>query len=517
LMRANGGQVIPALGWRALAQLVFPLAFGAEIRAGGYMGPGNLLESAAGAYIGLIPLCVFVPPAFVRRKREALLWLGVALFGLGYTLALPGFELLFTTPPFSLLRGNRLTFLTAWALCVLVALGADVLADHRRSRGVGAALGVGVAGALALAWWCRAGTVGLLPFSGTEFPLPFAVWHTWISAAQGALACIAAGCGIWLLVGLGRSRDGRRGRLRGPVVGVTLACVGELLFTYWGLHAQDAPERYYPPLPELQELVREAPGRVCGMGVLLPDLAMMQGLPDIRGYDAIDPLRLVQVLERVNPAWTKRPEYAVTQSFVARSAPMMHAMNLRYLIFRGARPPGFVAEGTRVVLETDAYWVAENLKACGRAFVPRHVQGLPDAQARLTAVTDLTFDPHARAIVPPVLSELEGLEIRGEVTVVCEQPGLIEFRVKMETPGIVVVSESWHPGWSARLVASAADLPVYETDYLLIGVGVPAGEHRVRLRYCPPGFRWLSVLAALAGILVVWLGVSRRAARRQDA
>jgi uncharacterized membrane protein YfhO len=54
-------------------------------------------------------------------------------------------------------------------------------------------------------------------------------------------------------------------------------------------------------------------------------------------------------------------------------------------------------------------------------------------------------------------------------------------------PGLFVVSQSWSPGWTASVDGHAA--PVVRADALVLGVPIPAGEHRLRLEYHTPGLR----------------------------
>ena len=69
--------------------------------------------------------------------------------------------------------------------------------------------------------------------------------------------------------------------------------LGDLLWFGYGRSAQCDPALYYPKIPVLDEIARSVPGRVIGINCLPPSLAIMAGLNDIRGYDAVDPARMV--------------------------------------------------------------------------------------------------------------------------------------------------------------------------------------------------------------------------------
>lgn len=82
----------------------------------------------------------------------------------------------------------------------------------------------------------------------------------------------------------------------------------------------------------------------------------------------------------------------------------------------------------------------------------------------------------------------------------------IRVRARTRTPVTLVVSESWMPGWTARIAGQ--DVPVSPFEGALLSVPLPPGEHEVEFRYRPGAFRagvWISLssLAAAAAVLVI--------------
>jgi hypothetical protein len=93
------------------------------------------------------------------------------------------------------------------------------------------------------------------------------------------------------------------------------------------------------------------------------------------------------------------------------------------------------------------------------------------------------------------------------VAVVEYESDSLALVVDAETPGAVVINEAWYPGWVARV--SGAETPIVRANGLVRAVEIPAGRHRVELRFEPPDgapLRWLlfaSWIAVLA-LLVPW-------------
>ena len=87
----------------------------------------------------------------------------------------------------------------------------------------------------------------------------------------------------------------------------------------------------------------------------------------------------------------------------------------------------------------------------------------------------------------------------------------------MRTPGVVVLADTWDPGWRATL--DGQPVAVLRANHMLRGIEVPEGRHVVEMIYWPASLqRGLFGAAIGIAILMVWgstLGVVRlRSSRR---
>jgi uncharacterized membrane protein YfhO len=86
-------------------------------------------------------------------------------------------------------------------------------------------------------------------------------------------------------------------------------------------------------------------------------------------------------------------------------------------------------------------------------------------------------------------------------------------QVEMSAPGLLIFSEVYYPGWEATLDGQRANL--VRADGILRGVAVPAGSHRVEMRYAPRSLAWglwisgITLVAAVLAGIVGWR-LSRR-------
>ena len=119
------------------------------------------------------------------------------------------------------------------------------------------------------------------------------------------------------------------------------------------------------------------------------------------------------------------------------------------------------------------------------------------------------FDPTATAIVERDIPGLTGtkgtaIDSTGSLQRLAYDPrsGHIQIKVRSATPGLLVVSENYHPNWHAFV--DGQERPVFRANYVWKGVPVPAGDHLVELRYRDPVAslcRWITLLSTLAALV----------------
>jgi uncharacterized membrane protein YfhO len=76
---------------------------------------------------------------------------------------------------------------------------------------------------------------------------------------------------------------------------------------------------------------------------------------------------------------------------------------------------------------------------------------------------------------------------------------------------VLVLTDTYFPGWKARVDGEPVDIE--RVDYVLRGVPVAAGTHRVEFRYEPASWRlgWIaSLLAAIALAATALIGLRAR-------
>jgi uncharacterized membrane protein YfhO len=84
----------------------------------------------------------------------------------------------------------------------------------------------------------------------------------------------------------------------------------------------------------------------------------------------------------------------------------------------------------------------------------------------------------------------------GRVDIVEYTPTHIVLRSAARAPAFLVLSEIFVPGWRAEVDGVAT--PIRRTDYVLRGLELAAGEHRIELVYAPRSLRVGAAISILA-------------------
>ena len=530
MMHRNAGvEERPPTGLQALPQLVLPDLYGTTEKNSAFIAPArekNLLESASAAYSGVLATLLVAPLAWCHRRLRAgnLFWIFLALFGLSWCLNLPGFVPLLRLPGLNMLSHNRLVFLTSFAILALTANGLETLLSGPVQRRWWFWLPAILLAALC--GWCLYRSV-ILPAaisSQTDFNAfclkqwgniqatgdvhQIQAWFIrhYTIMAEFCLVGVIGWLGLWFQ---------KSGRFRlFPVLAFFL--VADLLWFDYGRSAQCDPALYYPEIPALKEIIRSPPSRI--IGGFPASVGFMQGLNDIRGYDSIDPARMVDVLKTTTIAPSTNFTYAETFLLVpegkllppsgVKLPPVLDLLDVRYVILRGAPPPFM-----HPPLQSADYWVLVNSNALPRVFVPQTVKTAAAGQ-ELEELASPQFNPANVALVPsPVALPAQ---CRGTVQITDEIPTRIRISAQMETPGLIVLADNWDKGW--RALWNGRPAPILRVDYTIRGVVVPAGTGTLEFIYQPASVvlgLWLASLAAVA--LLGWVTVIRCRSRQKPS
>jgi hypothetical protein len=104
-------------------------------------------------------------------------------------------------------------------------------------------------------------------------------------------------------------------------------------------------------------------------------------------------------------------------------------------------------------------------------------------------------DFHHLAFLSDPAPALETCDAPDEVAVREHTPNQVRIQAKMACKGMVVLSDTFFPGWRATIDGASA--PIYEVNAAMRGVIVPAGPHTLTFHYRPAAVVWGALLTLL--------------------
>jgi len=458
----------------------------------------------------------------------------IAVFGalcLLVVVGTPGlFDLVTAVPPFSSGHNTRLAILFMLCLALLAGWGLDELAERRPRRFV--IFGLLAAMVFAVGWVLGGGKASLAQLGpaakiGLAFGTPPALGepdYADIIRLASLLAFLAvAGTGLALLVLRGR---GRLGASAFAAAVVTL-CVIDLFRIGVGFNpAIERSVAEQPATGAVRYLEGRRPARFVGAGKLrqIPQniVAMRFGLYEARGYD-------LPVERRYDRLWRREvsPEYPSQvgpfPGFIPLSVPRFDERRLRTLSLLGVgdvlvppTDPPLRVPGLRTAYRGADATVYANEGVLPRTWVVGAQEEVDSEDEALDAVTDPGFDPRSEAVVERAVEGLAQEAVAappGNSRIETYGPERVVLRASTQARSLLVLSDLHYPGWKARL--DGRDVPIERVNYLMRGIALPAGDHRVEFRYEPLSWRigWIVSLLGLLTLSVILLLAFRRRGR----
>ncbi|MEA2337545.1 MAG: hypothetical protein QOE82_1552 [Thermoanaerobaculia bacterium] len=231
---------------------------------------------------------------------------------------------------------------------------------------------------------------------------------------------------------------------------------------------------FYPSVPLIAAVPREPLYRFTAIdNMVIPNVATMYGLEDIRGYSAMIYYPYVETM----PLWSaqKRTYHDVADL----SLPFLNFLGVRDAITpRTMDPP----PGWRVIADDRTSRLMENAHALPRIFVPRRI--------RFTDSDDTTLKEMAVATDFAEEAWLRGtprMVENGEATLNVRRSGArydIDIDARSDCR-IVIVEVGW-PGW--RAFVDRERVSIAQANRAFLAISVPKGRHRVRVEYLPDAY-----------------------------
>jgi len=194
--------------------------------------------------------------------------------------------------------------------------------------------------------------------------------------------------------------------------------------------------------------------------------------------------------------------------------PLLDLLGLRFVLATEPLQHAGVRIGPEFQGPRGAFYIYERSTAGPRAFAVPELALLADDAAVLAALLADDLNPRARAFavaheLPAITARRAGDTDERQVRFVRDEPTQIDLEVSSGAAPWLVLTDTFLPGWSASI--DGQPVPLHRGNHHMRLVELPERACRVAFHYSVPGFSLGLLLAAAAGLLLLWKGC--RAAR----
>jgi hypothetical protein len=475
-------------------------------------GPNSaaILVPNAMGYAGMLTLLAAALAPLHRSSRHVIWFGSLVVIGIGATFGLEPIQWVIShTPIIKGLKNERLILLVDFGLAALAGLGISMLQEESADRSVTRRV---------LPWLLVAAafSAAMLLVHELQLATKFKVEVMRRPSFSRTLLLAGLIVVVWKLIRLQRAK-------LFPAVACALLVfdLGTFAHGYTGFTWRG---EMYPPAPVF-DFLRKQGGpesfRIAPVGVTFPmNSGITYGLQTLTGFEAAVPPALQRFVLDLTEGYPDSV-VLVAKKILATHDRRLDMLNVKYIVVSASEPEYamFTEHPNRFsqVFKREKAVVFENKTALPRAFVigvggVRLVRG---DREQIEVIKHPTFDPLRTVVIDSLPHELaeagpvSEAEFRGSVEIVESDVNGYHFRVQASTPGILVVSQNFYPGWKAAINGSSAS--VFPADHALTGIAVPAGNYDVRFEFQPSSFK-LGALLSLTSVTV--LGCLVLSARR---
>lgn len=495
------GYLLPA---RHLVTLFAPDYFGHEATRNYFARVGGGWYYEHVIFIGTVPLLFAVIALFAKKKfkirNDILFWIAVIVISASFSFKTPWAEAVFRykVPVLSTGIANRILFVEAFGLSVLAAFGISSLADPINLK---RAIKVGLAGLIGIAVLFF-NTLTTKTSLGAADPVREPL-HYLISLRNMVLPTgVYFLALILLVVGLWKKRF-----IGAIILGIIAVGLFQNLYQFRKFTPFSEMMFVYPADPVIEWLQKNSGlNRFIGYnGKFLGDnFATQFGIYSVEGYDSLNDYKRSILLHsavegKLDLDLPRSADVILGRNLEnLRTIKLMKLFGIRFLVDHPewldfgptACKKRLPDNSQKLVFENGDFKIWEFLDAYPRAFLAGNYEVIPDAEKLISRFYEDSFDPRQNILLDQEPGN--GFKIStdelAQVKILRYRPTKIVFETSSATDQLLFLSDTWYPGWKAKL-ENGRELKVLTADYALRAMPVPAGDHTITMWYFPDSFK----------------------------
>ncbi len=524
--------------WPTAVTALLPQYFGTDLDGSYWFPYNNCVEQ--NTYTGVLPLALATMVTLRNlsgrssRRNQVLFFALAAVACLGIALRLPVLNAVNYLPLFNIVANGRMRLIYAFAVAILAGLGLDEISKgHEHSRRT--TLRILVLSALISLFLIVLAYAGFVIFkdevirSGRDFvdahwgaphlSRPLEYYYALVEERYEKKLALFCPCNVVMylpvliaLFWLALHRWGQRRRQHTGIRVWGYAALGLTLLDAFlvnmPFNPTISPQHIFPTPDAIRFLQHDHDiYRVSSTDLILnPNSGMVFGISDIRGYDPVVPRRYMDLVDRL--AGHYRLHFH--SLFVQTDSPLFDLLNVKYVL----TDQMLDGKWELVYMDAGSVKVYRNRDVLPRAFVVYRAEIVDSAAQSLDRVTDGAFDFRNRVVLeeaPTGWTEPLEVPASAAVQIVDYQANRVRLEVETAAAGLLVLTDTYAPGWKALL--DGQPTPLYVANHAFRTVVVPAGSHQIKIVYDPLSFRVgaaTSLLTIIALMLITLICQIRR-------
>jgi hypothetical protein len=488
--------------WPSIFTSLLPFYFGSPAHPSYWYPLSNFNEQ--NLYAGVFPFVLSLYAFFIAlkskasEKRTLIIFLCISGFiCVGMALHGPLVSILNYLPIFEVTANGRLRYVYVFLIAILSGFGFDYLMSTKDNRTEIFTRFLTVTSILSIfILW----TYYIIDYRKEELR---PIFQTFLLQPIMYLPAIFT-CGYLALIRFIKGTS-----IKAVLAVFILICTAvDLLYVNIRYNPMIDKEHFYPK-PAAIEYIEKDKGvfRVAALGnTLIPNVGMIYGLSDIRGYEPV-------ALKRYADAFWRTPGnyFAFKRTFLSSAdSRMLDLYNVKYLFSEDTQH----GKWELVFTDKGGIKVYENTNVLPRAFMVYQAELAKRSRDSLNRMFEDSFDFRNSVILenaPSKILEDDILSVQSNfgmaaplVAISSYTPNEVRLDVTTETKGVLVLTDAYMEGWKAYI--SGNETTIYPANHVFRGIIVPEGRHEVVFIYKPISF-YIGFWSTCVGLMVVFLGI----------
>ncbi|MBF0100328.1 MAG: YfhO family protein [Desulfobacterales bacterium] len=511
-----------------LTTLIFPDFFGTPAGRGVCFTPGHKPKLTYNnynelcIYSGILPLFLMVGCIpYITRKKYVLFYFLSAfipiLMAMGSILYYP---LAKYVPGLNLSTPTRILYLFGFSICVLAALGADILVrEDKKSWGMIFLWTLVLLTAITLSLVVQTDT-------GIKWAINFTDSMNWNQvktiiqnhfALSSPIISIPLGLVFMSFVSI-VSIYFFKGKQSQPIFFVlSILILSYDLISFGRYYNTASPKNFEYPMTDAIQFLKDDTSkyRIITFGNFMHNSFAPFDIEDIGGYDSMYPKRYAEFLHlsQYGPAAPFPDNFSRWSHFSSYNSPLFDLLNVKYVLV----PPSTIINMASLKLVYDnEIKIYENNNVFPRVFFVPSYQFCKNRQeayktiSTYTAASDFKNKVVLEVMPPDEFKQVSNAAnpIQSTINLISYNPNKIQVEVSTDQNGFIVLSDNYDPKWTVTVDGNPVKL--YQANYIMRAFPIKTGTKQLVELTCYPktDIIWLIITAVGWVTLILLIAIS---------